>query len=222
MMTSLRWIILLFVFAALLGTGVGTALMQRTAPLLSTFARFPHALPLAPDRSLPLPTAPVLAKGLPSQPNTTRLVPPPREIRIPALNVTASIEHVGLDATGAMDVPKDPHNAGWYKYGSTPGSPGNAVLAGHLDSRNGPAIFYNLNRLAPGDIIIVRSTDNQEHRFVVARNVTYTATSFPLEEVFGKTNDTRLNLITCSGEFNRQTKIYSHRTVIVAHHMPAS
>jgi sortase (surface protein transpeptidase) len=46
--------------------------------------------------------------------------------------------------------------AGWFTGGPMPGQLGPAVIAGHVDSRTGPAVFHRLRDLRPGDQIRVR------------------------------------------------------------------
>ena len=44
-----------------------------------------------------------------------------------------------------MGVPTNFTDVGWYRYGPAPGTPGNAVIDGHLDGKSVPeAVFYNL------------------------------------------------------------------------------
>ncbi|MEK7570745.1 MAG: class F sortase [Patescibacteria group bacterium] len=141
----------------------------------------------------------------------------PTSIRIPQINVTGQIEQVGLDSKKAMDVPKDADNAAWYKLGPRPGQIGNAVFAGHFDKESGaPAIFYDLTSLRKGDEIIITDDQGKELTFFVIRMVKYPYNSFPIGEVFGKTDKTMLNLITCHGDWSSSSKNYSHRYVIYA------
>lgn len=141
----------------------------------------------------------------------------PKSIQIPAINVAADIEQVGLDSKKNMDVPKEAQNAGWYKYGTRPGNRGNAVLAGHLDKADGtPAVFYDLKKLEVGDSIIIENDKNQRYTYVVTKTENYPYNRFPLEGVFGSTDKYQLNLITCDGVFDKNSKNYSERTVVYA------
>ena len=139
----------------------------------------------------------------------------PEKLIIPKLNVRANVESVGEDDSGRMDVPKDDLNVAWWKYGAKPGGLGNAVLAGHLDTKIGdPAVFYELNNLEVGDEITVKDIENNTLTFIVSAKEIYIDDSFPLDEVFGATDKTRLNLITCTGYFDRGEKNYSDRLVV--------
>lgn len=49
-----------------------------------------------------------------------------------------------------------PYETGWYSGSALPGRDGAAVILGHVDvAATGPAVFYNLARLRPGDSITV-------------------------------------------------------------------
>ena len=149
-----------------------------------------------------------------SSPRLPPLAPTPQRLHIPTLQVQAAIEQVGLDQAGNMDVPQDTNNVAWYRFGPAPGQAGNSVIAGHLDSKEGPAIFYRLGELAAGDEVIVSNSRGHLHRFRVTQVARYPFDQFPLHDVFGPTDKYRLNLITCEGVFDRGTKNYSHRIVV--------
>ncbi|MBW3659948.1 MAG: sortase, partial [Actinobacteria bacterium] len=83
--------------------------------------------------------------------------PPPADgdpwgVWIPRLGVEASLAGLGLDDRGALDVPDRPEIAGWYVGGPRPGEVGPTVVAGHVDSRTGPAVFARLHELREGDV----------------------------------------------------------------------
>lgn len=113
-----------------------------------------------------------------------------------------------------MGVPSNYTDVAWYERGASPGTPGNAVIAGHLDSTTGPAIFYRLKDLTPGDEIITSTADGQEYRFVVTTSEVYVADDAPLERIFGNAIQPRLNLITCDGAFDRSIRQYDKRLVV--------
>ncbi|GAJ99979.1 class F sortase [Geomicrobium sp. JCM 19055] len=66
----------------------------------------------------------------------------PTSISIPTLNIDAPIVEVGQLDNGQMGVPDNGDDVGWYEPGTKPGGIGNAVLAGHVDDRTGPAVFF--------------------------------------------------------------------------------
>lgn len=146
---------------------------------------------------------------------TEKIVSKPRNLSIPAISINAFVEEVGLDEKKRMDVPKDVANVGWYNLGSRPGQVGNAVIAGHLDDKNGqPAVFFELPKITVGDEIKVTDENNQEFKFKVTDKETYDFDKVPLQEIFGSSEKTRLNLITCGGYFDNAAKNYSKRVVV--------
>lgn len=141
----------------------------------------------------------------------------PAKLSIPKLGVVASVESVGMDKKGRMDVPKDADNVAWYNLGYKPGDEGNAVMAGHFDKVTGePAVFYNIEDLQVGDRIITTDVKGKENIFSVISKKKYPYDNFPLQKVFGATSKRMLNLVTCEGQWNSKTKNYSHRTVVYA------
>ena len=140
--------------------------------------------------------------------------PKPINLIIPKLNISAPIEYVGVDEEQKMEVPTIDSNVAWYSLGFYPGEKGNAVIAGHLDTQIGPSIFYNLAQLKQGDEVFVTNDMNIQQKFIVREVVDYHLNDVPLDAIFGSANTARLNLITCAGWFNQETKLYSHRTVV--------
>lgn len=149
-----------------------------------------------------------------SPPSPSYASSPPQRLLIPKLNVDTRIEYVSEDSQGIMASPVDPDNVAWYEPGIRPGEKGNAVIAGHVDSKDGPAIFYELNNLSPGDNISVATESGDAISFRVTGKATYPADNFPIHEVFGASAKKRLNLITCTGEFDSSAKQYADRLVI--------
>src|SRR4051812_23415107 len=56
----------------------------------------------------------------------------PFRLRIPAINVDAKIQSVGLGKSGNMAVPSNYTDAAWYRDGPAPGQLGSAVIDGHV------------------------------------------------------------------------------------------
>jgi sortase (surface protein transpeptidase) len=91
----------------------------------------------------------------------------PARLQIPRLGLDAPIEAVGQTDHGQMDGPQNPDHVAWYGLGATPGEPGNAVIAGHLDDPAEPAIFWDLPQLMVGDQVIVVDDMGVQHIFAV-------------------------------------------------------
>lgn len=138
----------------------------------------------------------------------------PSTIEIPAINVKTKIEQVGTLSDGRMDVPKNPDHVGWYEPGTLPGAQGNAVLAGHVDDLTSPAVFYELHKLKKGDKILLKDKNGQNLTFEVYDQRTFPRLDAPIEDIFGFSYASTLNLITCSGEYDPDTTERSERTVV--------
>ncbi|MEI2665319.1 class F sortase [Rossellomorea sp. LJF3] len=138
----------------------------------------------------------------------------PAALEIPAIDVSTSIEAVGLKENGEMAVTESFETTAWYEGGYKPGEPGNAVIGGHVDSRNGPAVFYKLNKLSKGDEIIVKNKEGEKRTFVVIEKKEYPWDDAPLKSIFGYSPASSLNLITCTGDFDHSARNYSKRLVV--------
>lgn len=135
-------------------------------------------------------------------------------LKIPKLEIDVDIEHVGLTLTGAMDVPKDLWDVAWFRLGPRPGEEGSAVIAGHRDSANGKAaVFYYLDKLVPGDLILVEDDKGESLTFIMREARIY-ASDAETTEVFSSESGIHLNLITCDGPWNKSKKNYEKRLVI--------
>jgi LPXTG-site transpeptidase (sortase) family protein len=139
----------------------------------------------------------------------------PYKIKIPAIKLDTYVEQVGVTPEGNMDVPKNIWNTAWFSEGGfRPGEKGNAVIAGHLDAPGTKAIFWDLNRLKIGDKIYVIDVAGRELTFEITGLQVYFANNAPLQEIFGASNFARLNLITCGGSFDRNSRSYNQRLVV--------
>jgi sortase (surface protein transpeptidase) len=136
-------------------------------------------------------------------------------LQIPAIGVDTTVAPLGLNADGTAQVPSGFNFAGWYDLGPKPGQLGPAVLLGHVDSLSGPAVFYRLSALLPGDAVTV-DDGNQDVSFVVSSVSTYAKDQFPTDEVFGPTPDAELRLITCGGPFDYSIGHYEDNVVVYA------
>ncbi|MFC3885184.1 class F sortase [Bacillus songklensis] len=138
----------------------------------------------------------------------------PVYLEIPKLALTASIEAKGLLKNGQMAVPDDRDTVAWYAPGAIPGQKGNAVMAGHVDDKKGPAVFYYLNRLTIGDFIHIQDKNGVKLTFVVTKKIAYDRHNAPIALIFGSSGAKHLNLITCTGSFNRKQGTHEKRLVV--------
>jgi hypothetical protein len=140
----------------------------------------------------------------------------PVQVTIPAIGLDTDLVDIGVDAAGALVPPADYGQAGWFSAGPAPGDVGPAVLAGHVDSKAGPAVFFRLEELGPGDQVVVTRSDGQQVPFTVTRVAAYPKTAFPTAEVYGPTTGAELRLITCGGTFDRSRRSYTDNVVVYA------
>jgi sortase (surface protein transpeptidase) len=138
----------------------------------------------------------------------------PASLHIPSLNLTTQLSELGVNDDGTVQVPTDIQEAGWYKGGPAPGQSGSAVILGHVDSYAGPAVFFDLRSLTPGDQILVTLTDGTVTHFTVTAVDTYVKTSFPAHRVYGDHHYAALQLVTCGGTFDAQTGSYLSNVVV--------
>jgi sortase (surface protein transpeptidase) len=185
---------------------------------------------MAPTETLVVPTmeptwTPFPTATLPPTPTPDPLVNAgqPVQIEIPAIGVTALVEQVGLTRDGAMDTPKGWMNAAWFSQGFRPGEAGNSVIAGHLDSRSGgPAVFWGLSRLQPGDEVTVTYENGDRYTFGVQdiETVPYDIEGEAVAAIFGPSQTSDLNLITCNGQWDRGKATYTQRLVVYTSLIP--
>ncbi len=139
----------------------------------------------------------------------------PVTLAIPAIGVNAPVEQVGVNVQGNMDVPRNPNNTAWYAPGARPGQQGNAVIAGHVDYHGiGPVVFWKVNTLTVGTEVFVTDDQGRRRRFTVTAVEIYPAENAPLQQIFGGTSDTNLNLISCIGDFDPGSASYDKRIVV--------
>jgi sortase (surface protein transpeptidase) len=139
----------------------------------------------------------------------------PMRVVVPAIDVDSQLVPLGLNDDGSMEVPNF-GLAGWYEPGPRPGSPGPAVIAAHVDSRNGPDVFYRLKELAAGDEVTVEHADGEKTTFVVEEAEQQLKEELPVERIWNDTDDVVLRLITCGGEFDSNVRSYRSNVIVYA------
>jgi hypothetical protein len=138
----------------------------------------------------------------------------PSRLIIPAMDLDEGLIDLGIASDGSMEVPEDAAEVGWFTGGGRPGGKGPTVLAGHVDDQDGPAVFFRLPELQPGDEVQVESADGAQTTYVVDRAAEYSKGEFPTGEVFGATMDDQLRLITCTGPWDSLAQSYSGNHVV--------
>ncbi|MEV4543911.1 class F sortase [Micromonospora echinaurantiaca] len=143
----------------------------------------------------------------------------PTTITIPRIGVDASIISLGTNPDGTVQVPplERAELAGWYQPGPSPGEVGNAVIVGHVDSaKMGPAVFFSLGALQPGDAITVAREDGQPATFTVESVQRHPKDAFPTELVYGPSDKPGLRVVTCGGVFDEAAGSYPDNVIVLA------
>jgi LPXTG-site transpeptidase (sortase) family protein len=135
---------------------------------------------------------------------------------IPEINVDAAVYPIGVTQDGALEAPDAPETVGWYKSGPFPGRPGSAVIDGHYGrwADGEGSVFDNLYKLKRGDSLYIKDQKGAITSFLV-REIRVFDSQADATSVF-VSNDglTHLNLITCAGTWNNDTKSYPKRLVV--------
>ncbi|MFE6858689.1 class F sortase [Nocardia sp. NPDC057668] len=191
--SALSWVVvaLLLAVGAVLLTANG-AVGQRNPP--------PTAIDAG--SGAPPPAVPPLARSAPVT------------LSIPALGLTTTLDRVGLTPDGTVQDPASFDRPSWYRPGATPGERGSAVILGHVDSYRGPAVFFRLADLRPGDAIDVTRTDGRTAHFMVTRTETVSKNDFPARAVYADHGVPELQLVTCGGEFDIGNRSYLSNVII--------
>ena len=137
----------------------------------------------------------------------------PVALRIPAIGVAVSVSELGLNPDGTVEVPSNFQEPGWFRLGPSPGQVGSAVILGHVDSYQGPAVFFQLRSLRAGDSVEVSLADGVVAHFVVSMVATYPKDQFPAGLVYGSHGYSALQLVTCGGTFDTHARSYLSNVV---------
>lgn len=141
--------------------------------------------------------------------------PMPVSLTIPTIKVAADITSLDLNRDGTVEVPTNPAQAGWFDRGPKPGESGPSVILGHRDSKQGPAVFYRLQDLDPGDRIAVQLSDRSVAHYQVVQVTQYANEDFPAQKVYADSNGRpALNLVTCGGKYDREAGGYQSNVVV--------
>jgi sortase (surface protein transpeptidase) len=170
------------------------------------------AVPVGKPALVPVP----IGRQAPVPQPTPQKVARPVSLTIPSIGVRTGLVHLGLTSSGALQVPSSTTVAGWYTGSARPGATGAAVIVGHIDSKNGPGIFFRLRLLHAGSRVYVRRADGTLAVFQVTSVRSYPKSRFPTLAVYGPVPDAELRLITCGGAFDAATGHYLSNVIVYA------
>lgn len=194
--------------------------------IFNSFGTAEDNKPLAtPSVAAPAPAAAPPAPLTPSaaaSPSPTGLFMPrsnPTKLQIPSIAVNAPFTPLTIGAGGHLNAPppNDTNLVGWYKGGVTPGERGAAIVAGHVDTKTGPAVFLQLQFVKQGATVDITRADGSVATFKVDSVEKFSKARFPDDLVYADTPDAQLRLITCGGTYDRKAKDYKDNVVVFAH-----
>lgn len=166
----------------------------------------PVALPTAPPPPTPASDAPPVDAPLPTA----------LEISIPDLGIAQPMVGLGIMADGRLAAPEVFEDIGWWSDGPAPGEPGAAIVVGHVTSKDGPAVFYDLPSLEIGAVVSFQRPDGTTVRFRVTDKQTFPKDDFPDDLVYRLDGKPSVHLVTCGGIFDRRTGHYPDNVVVFA------
>lgn len=169
----------------------------------------------------PVSRTPGPAAATPTEATATNVTPTmdaatPVRLQIPAIGVDSDLMNLGLQTDGTLEVPPAGFPAGWYTGAPTPGQLGPAIIAGHVDWGGQPGVFFDLRDLTAGDEIHVIREDGSTARFRIDRIERFAKDQFPTQLVYADLDHAGLRLITCGGDFDRQTRSYKDNLIVFA------
>ncbi|MQS16749.1 class F sortase [Streptomyces kaniharaensis] len=195
--------------AALLAVAAGLALASAGSIALTTSEPGPRP-------RTDIGTLPALRNTASPPAQTDSTAAEPEGIHIPAIALDSPLTDLQVTPDGHLPAPDDPDQIGWWSAGPRPGGPGAAVVVGHVDSRTGPAAFYRLSDLRPGDLITIDRQDRTHVDFTVKALRQYDKDHFPDDQVYTTAGTPQLRLITCGGTFDQQRHEYRDNLVVYA------
>ncbi|RJS45960.1 class F sortase [Nocardioides cavernaquae] len=155
----------------------------------------------------------------PDRPVSAPVPSEPVRLRVPRIGVDTGLMSLGLTPRRELEVPplSKADTASWYDRSPNPGDVGPAIVAGHVDSRTGPAVFFRLRELRRGDRVLVDRSDGRRATFTVDHVDEVAKDAFPTRRVYGATPRPELRLITCGGDFDAAAGHYLANVVVFAH-----
>lgn len=138
---------------------------------------------------------------------------------IPKIGIDAPFSYKVVGTDGQMPNPDGPEDVAYYDFsqwpglGGLPGKGGNVVVAGHVDYINyGPAVFWRLHELEPGDLVDIQMADGSTVTYKIEFNKTIEVGDADWTGIVDATADESITLITCGGEF--EAGHYNNREII--------
>ena len=203
-----------------------------SAAVVGTAACGNSDAPAAAPETTAAPTSPGTAPAVPASPGAqvpirqatptpAEVIPDPVRVTVEGTGIELEVIPVGQEPNGAMTLPDNHYQAGWYRFGPAPGSSrGAAVLAAHVDSRTEQLPIADLDEVPAGTPVTVTRSDGSVLRYATenVRNIPKaTLTEFDL---FNRDGAPRLELVTCGGKWLDAVGDYEDNVVLTAVPVP--
>lgn len=142
----------------------------------------------------------------------------PKYLDIVKLHIHTRILSMGTEKNGALQVPWNIYDTGWYSRSAKPGELSAMLVDGHSGIGKVQGVFWNLMTLQPGDTIIITRGDGKQLSYAVAKVQTVQVQKVDMANMMTSLDSTRpgLNLITCAGdripgtnELNERVEVYA-------------
>ncbi len=137
-------------------------------------------------------------------------------IHIPRMRLNRSLVQLHEQPDRSLSVPKSFADVGWWSEGPRPGAAGATIIAGHVSSKAGPAVFWTLQDLRVGDQITVDRADHTSAVFQVVGKASYPRSSFPDDVVYRTSGKPSIHLVTCDGVFDTAIGHHDNNLVVFA------
>ena len=144
------------------------------------------------------------------------VVAAPVRVVIPSLEADGPVVPTGVDAAGELAIPGDARTLVWWQFGPSPGAPGSAVIAGHLDWKGVSGVFNRLADTPVGERVEVTYDDGHVQAFVVTSVELVDKPTVAVDGTFARTGEPLLRLVTCGGEFDRASHHYRSNVIVTA------
>lgn len=141
----------------------------------------------------------------------------PLSIEITRVGIKGYMQKVGVDQHQAIAAPNNVSLAGWFVDSVRPGEKGLSIIDGHVSGRSKDGIFKNLSQAQAGDEIVVTMGNGQKFTYKVSEVETVPndqAASALFEQ--NPQAASQLNLITCGGAYDQQSRQYEQRVIVTS------
>ena len=207
--------------AAVTGTaacgGTGTPATAPSAGMSAPASGTAEALSPA---ASPLGASPSIPVG-PATPAPVEAVPEPVRVSVEGTGIDLAVVPVGQEPNGAMTLPDNHYQAGWYRYGPAPGSSrGAAVLAAHVDSRTEELPIAGLDDVPAGTPVTVTRSDGTVVKYTTEKVQNIPKASLDEFNLFDRDGAPRLELVTCGGRWLDSVGDYEDNVVLTAVPVP--